>query len=82
MTASIVPDASRLDRRTICVTVPLIGAPSPRTMSVPRPTVQVPSTFSNAKPLRLPDTAPSGTAINAAFQSTTFCQNGTRKLCS
>jgi hypothetical protein len=66
----------------ICVTVPLIGAPAPRTMSGPRATVQVPPTSSKAKPLRLPDTVPSGTAINAAFQSTTFCQNGTRKLCS
>jgi hypothetical protein len=42
----------------------------------------VPSTFSKAKPLRLPDTVPSGTAINGAFQSTTFCQKGMRKLCS
>jgi hypothetical protein len=42
----------------------------------------VPSTFSKAKPLRLPDTVPSGTAINAALKSMMFCQNGTRKLCS
>jgi hypothetical protein len=41
----------------------------------------VPSTFSKAKPLRVPDTIPSGIGIREALKSMTFCQNGKRKLC-
>ena len=80
MTASMVPDASRLDMRKIVVTVPLIGALSPTTRLVPRRVVQVPPTFSKAKPLRTSDTVPSGTGISSAFLSMTCRQTGTRKL--
>ena len=36
----------------------------------------MPPTFSNAKPLRPPDTVPSGTGISSAFQSMTCRQTG------